>query len=165
LTSLHTFSIGGADITNDIALGLKISLENAEKFKLGNITPDYPKKKLDEIIEARLSDIFELIENYLKKIKRNELLPAGIVFTGGSANIPSLEEFSKSALKLPSRIGETEIFGNIKTKLRDPSWFTALGLVMGNNIDNSDLYFENSLKNFLKNVKNAVRSGVKQLMP
>ncbi|OGI86256.1 hypothetical protein A3A01_02025, partial [Candidatus Nomurabacteria bacterium RIFCSPLOWO2_01_FULL_39_17] len=126
LTALQTFSIGGGDITNDIALGLKIPLETAESFKLGNIYEDYSKKKLDEIIEARLSDIFELIENHLKKIKRAELLPAGIAFIGGGANIKGLEEFSKSALKLPSRIGTCEIFGNTKTKLRDPAWFVAL---------------------------------------
>ena len=54
LASLHTFSIGGADVTNDIALGMKVSLENAESFKLGNITEDFSKKKLDEIVEARL---------------------------------------------------------------------------------------------------------------
>ena len=104
LVSLHTFSIGGTDITNDIALGMKVSLENAERLKLGNIVEDFSKKKLDEIIEARLFDIFELIENHLKKIKRNELLPAGVVFIGGGANIPLLEEFSKTALKLPSKV-------------------------------------------------------------
>ena len=80
--SIHTFSIGGTDITNDIALGFKIPLEQAERFKQGNITEDFSRKKLDEIIEARLSDILELIDNHLKKIKRSELLPAGIVFAG-----------------------------------------------------------------------------------
>jgi cell division protein FtsA len=163
LVSFHTFSIGGADITNDIALGMKVSLENAERFKFGNITEDFSKKKLDEIIEARLFDIFELIENHLKKIKRNELLPAGVVFIGGSANIPLLEEFSKSALKLPSRIGTTEIFGNIKTKLRDPSWFTALGLIMSLDEDNS--YAQSSFQNFFKNLKRIAKSNIKQLMP
>lgn len=144
---VHTFSIGSSDITNDIALGFKIPLEKAESFKLGNevwgnFSPpkaDHPrveKKKLDEIIEARLSDIFELIENHLKKIKRNELLPAGVVFVGGGGNTPGLEELSKSALKLPSSIGTTEIFGNSKTKLRDSSWFTALGLVISGKDNN-----------------------------
>ena len=57
-------------------------------------------------------------------------MPAGVVFVGGGANIFGLEEFSKSALKLPSKVGTTEIFGNTKTKLRDSSWFTALGLVI-----------------------------------
>src|SRR3989344_7403493 len=64
--SLQVFSMGGTDITNDIALGFKIPLDEAEHLKLGGIsTANYPKKKLDEIIEARLSDMFELIENHL----------------------------------------------------------------------------------------------------
>lgn len=163
LVSMHTFSIGGSDITNDIALGMKISLENAERFKLGNIGEDYSKKKLDEIIEARLFDVFELIENHLKKIKRNELLPAGIVFIGGGANIPSLENFSKEALRLPSKIGSTEIFNNTKTKLRDPSWFTVLGLIMPD--ENDDSYPDGSFQNILKNIKGILKSNIKQLMP
>ncbi len=163
LVSLYTFSIGGEDITNDIALGMKVSLENAERFKLGNLGEEFSKKKLDEIIEARLSDIFELIENHLKKIKRNELLPAGIVFIGGSANIPMIEEYSKSALKLPSRVGTTEIFGNIKTKLRDPSWFVALGLIISPDEDNS--YTEGSLPNVFKKIKSILKSNIKELMP
>jgi cell division protein FtsA len=163
LVSLHTFSIGGADITNDIALGMKVSLENAERFKLGNMGEDFSKKKLDEIVEARLLDIFESIENHLKKIKRNELLPAGIVFIGGAANTHSIEEYSKSALKLPSSVGTTEIFGNIKTKLRDPAWFTALGLIMSPDDNNS--YSEGSLKNLFRNLKSIIKSNLKQLMP
>lgn len=163
LMSLHTFSIGSSDITNDIALGLKIPLEKAESFKLGNISPEYPKKKLDEIIEARLSDVFELIENHLKKIKRNELLPAGIVFIGGGANTSRLEELSKSTLKLPSSIGTSEVFGNTKTKLRDPSWFTVLGLITSNK--NSDGYSEGSFSNLLKDLKSSIKSLIKQLKP
>ena len=163
LVSLHSFSIGGADITNDIALGLKVSLENAERFKLGNITEDFSKKKLDEIVEARLFDIFELIENHLKKIKRNELLPAGMVFIGGVANTPLLEEFSKSALKLPSRVGTTEIFGNIKTKLRDPAWFTVLGLIVSP--DDNNFYSKSSFQNLFRNLKSIIKSNIKQLMP
>lgn len=163
LVSLHTFSIGGADITNDIALGLKISLENAERFKLGNMTEDFSKKKLDEIIEARLFDIFELIENHLKKIKRNELLPAGIVFIGGSANIPLLEEFSKDALRLPSKVGTTEIFGNIKTKLRDPAWFTVLGLLMSD--EENTFHPESIWEDFWNKLKKIAKSNIKELMP
>ncbi|MDP2789160.1 MAG: cell division protein FtsA [bacterium] len=163
LISLHTFSIGGSDITNDIALGLKISLEEAESLKLGNAPEYHSRKKLDEIIEARLSDIFELIENHLKKIKRNELLPAGIVFIGGSANIPRLPEFSKTALKLPSRVATTEMFGSTKTKLRDSSWFVALGLVKAS--QDGENVSSNSLFNVFKDLKSAIKSGIKQLMP
>ncbi|OHA99223.1 MAG: cell division protein FtsA, partial [Candidatus Zambryskibacteria bacterium RIFCSPHIGHO2_12_FULL_39_47] len=82
--SLEVFPIGSTDITNDIALGLKIPLEEAENVKIGGLgSTSFPKKKLDEIISARLADMFELIENHLKKIGRNGLLPAGIFIIGG----------------------------------------------------------------------------------
>lgn len=164
LMSIYTFSIGSADITNDIALGFRIPLEKAEGLKLGTtIEENFSKKRLDEIIEARLSDIFELIENQLKKIKRNELLPAGIIFVGGGANILGIEELSKSILKLPSSMGTTEIFGNTKTKLRDSSWFTVLGLLTSGK--DSGSYRDSSMKNIFKDLKNSIKSSLKQLMP
>ncbi len=58
-----------------------------ESLKLGNLVEDGSKKKLNEIIEARLSDIFELIETHLKKIDKNGLLPAVIIITGGGSGI------------------------------------------------------------------------------
>ena len=90
-------------------------------------------------------------------------MPAGIVFVGGSANIPTLVELSKSVLKLPASLGTTEIFGNAKTKLRDPSYFTALGL-LGAGKENGS-YGESSLKIFFKDFKNTIKSSIKQLMP
>ncbi len=159
----HTFSIGSSDVTNDIALGFKIPLEKAESLKLGNISEEFSKKKLGEIIEARLYDIFESIENNLKKIKRSELLPAGVVFVGGGANIPGLEELSRSTLKLPSSIGTTEIFGNAKTKLRELSWFTVTSLLISGR-DGGD-YSLNSVGGLFKDLKNTIKSGIKQLMP
>ena len=163
LVSIFSFSIGSSDITNDIALGFKIPLEKAEGLKLGNTGEEFSKKKLDEVIEARLCDIFESIDNHLKKIKRSELLPAGIVFVGGGANIAGLPELSKSILKLPSSLGTTEIFGNVKTKLRDSSWFAALGLLTpGKDTGN---YSENSFKNLFRDLKNTIKSSIKQLMP
>jgi len=157
--SIHIFSIGGTDITNDIALGLKISLEQAEQLKQGIIEANFSKKKLEEIIEARLSDIFELMENHLKKIKRSGLLPAGIVFT----SIPGLPEISKSILKLPACAGTTEIFGNLKTRLRDSSWFTVLGLIVSGR-DNEG-HSEGMFRSLFKDLKNTIKSSIKQLMP
>ncbi|MDO8658971.1 MAG: cell division protein FtsA [Candidatus Parcubacteria bacterium] len=161
--SVHTFSIGSADVTNDIALGFKIPLEKAERFKQGEIDEGFSEKKLSEIVEARLSDIFELIDNHLKKIKRSELLPAGVVFVGGGANIPGIEELSKEILRLPSSIGTTEFFGNSKTKLRDSSWFTALGLVISGK--NNHNYSESSFGNLFKDIKKTLKSSIRQLMP
>ena len=157
--ALHVFSIGSTDITNDIALGLKIPLEEAEGLKIGSIIRDYPKKKLDQIIEARLSDVFELIENYLKKIKRSGLLPAGVIMTGGGSNISMIEELSKNFLKLPSKLGTADIFQNSKVKVRDSSWFVALGLCLAQR-NSTETYASsrnqggNSLKNFFKSIGN-----------
>jgi len=66
--SIKVFPLGSNDITNDIALGLKIPLEEAEKIKRGGMSSaNYSKRKLDEIIAARLTDIFELIQAHLKR--------------------------------------------------------------------------------------------------
>ncbi len=127
--SLEVFQIGSTDITNDIALGLKIPLEEAENIKLGSLGPNsFSKKKLDEIIHARLTDMFELIENHLKKIGRNGLLPAGIFITGGGSGIGSIEDFAKVSLKLPSRIGIINL--GEKNRVKDSTWAVAYGLCM-----------------------------------
>lgn len=126
--SLEVFPIGSVDITHDVALGLKVSLEEAEALKTGAVT-DLPvsRKKLDEIVDARLGDIFELIETHLKKIGRSGLLPAGIVFTGGGSAIAGLEEIARSSLKLPAKIAHYPFDGDPKG-LREQAWSVAYGL-------------------------------------
>lgn len=129
--SLEVFPIGSTDITNDIALGLKIPIEEAEQIKLGGITTTtFPRKKLEEIVDARLSDMFELIEAHLKKIGRNGLLPAGIIITGGGSGMTSLEDFARNSLKLPSRIGFLQQPENAKSAIKDSSWSVACGLCL-----------------------------------
>jgi len=127
--SVKVFPIGSTDITNDIALGLKISLEEAEQIKRGAITgTTYSKKKLDEIIAARLSDIFELIEVHLKKIGKSGLLPAGIILTGGGTGIATIEDLARASLKLPSKVAALHISDNNKAIIKDSSWAVAYGL-------------------------------------
>ncbi len=127
--SLKVFPIGANDITNDIALGLKITLEEAEKIKRGGITgTTYPKKKLEEIVNARLSDIFELIDLHLRKIKKDGLLPAGIILTGGGSTTLGIQDLARTALNLPARIATLEV--GKSTKVRDASWAVAYGLCM-----------------------------------
>ena len=128
--SLHIFPIGSTDITNDIALGLKIPLEEAEKIKITGANGLHSKKKLSEIIEARLYDIFELIESHLKKIKRNGLLPAGVILTGGGAGIATIEDLAKAALKLPSTLVNPQISPAHKNIIKDSSWLVAYGLLI-----------------------------------
>ena len=136
LLSLEVFPFGSTHITNDIALGLQISLEEAEELKFNYISSDQ-KKKLTDIIEARLDDIFELIESHLKRIGRNGLLPAGVILTGGGANLADIETFAKDSLKLPAKIGLPVIPLKIHDKqIHNPRWATALGLcVLGSTGD------------------------------
>lgn len=128
--SVKVFPIGSTDVTNDIALGLKISLEEAEQIKLGAITgTTFSKKKLDEIISARLSDIFELIEAHLKKLGKNGLLPAGIILTGGGTGIATIETLARATLKLPSKVASLETSGEPRG-ITDSSWAVAYGLTI-----------------------------------
>lgn len=128
--SLKVFPIGSTAITNDIALGLKIPLDEAEEVKLKHPREtEYSRKQLEDIIEARLVDILELVEAHLKKIKKSGLLPAGIVITGGGSGVATLEDLAKASLKLPSKIAELSI-ASTKGVIRDPSWSVAYGLAM-----------------------------------
>jgi len=125
--SLKVFPIGSNDITNDIALGLKIPLEEAEKIKRGGLTSaTYSKRKLDEIVSARLTDIFELIDAHLKKIKRDGLLPAGVIITGGGSGVATVQDLARVSLKLPSKIATLDPGQN--GKVRDASWAVGYGL-------------------------------------
>ena len=131
LIGLTVLPIGSTDITNDIALGFRIPLEEAESLKTGSvISNSYPRRKVDDIIEARFTDIFELIDNYLKRIKRSGLLPAGVVITGGGSGNTLVEGLAKDMLRLPSRVATSDIVQAIKGPMRDASWFVAFGLAL-----------------------------------
>lgn len=158
--SLKIFPVGANDITNDIALGLKVPIEDAEKIKRGAMTSiAFSKKRLDEIIQNRLTTIFSLIDNHLKKIKRDGLLPAGIILTGGGANTPGIIDVAKNALSLPARIATLEIGKN--TKIKDATWGVAYGLCMWGASDTEDT----SAIGMVKQTKKSVFSWLQQFLP
>ncbi|MFA6999741.1 MAG: cell division FtsA domain-containing protein [Candidatus Paceibacterota bacterium] len=165
LISLQVYSIGSMDITKDVALGFKIGLDEAESVKLGSVLGgDYPKKKVDEIIEARLGDIFELVENHLKRIKRNELLPAGVIITGGGANILRIEEIARKQLNLPAKVGPADGTINNKLKIKDGAWYGAFGLALYSpQIINHSI--ENSIGDSMRQAKGFFKSIFSQLLP
>lgn len=163
--SIEIFPIGSTDITNDIALGLKVPLEEAEQIKIGAITgSSYPRKKLEEIISARLSDIFELIEAHLKKIGRNGLLPAGIIITGGGSGLTSIEDMAKVALRLPSRIGAVQLGISEKQSFKDSTWAVAYGLcILGTEADES-MPIDTSSK-IIADMTRTLKAWFKQFLP
>jgi cell division protein FtsA len=168
--SLEVFPIGSTDITNDIALGFRIPIYEAESIKLGVAGEmQYPKKKLDEIIMARLSDIFELIEAHLKKIGRSGLLPAGIILTGGGSGIDTIEDIARVSLKLPSKVASINFISNIKnSELQDSYWSVAYGLsVWGLNIVGVDDFVTviNTAKVSTRKAFNGIGDWLKQFLP
>jgi cell division protein FtsA len=158
--SIKVFPLGSNDITNDIALGLKIPLEEAEKIKRGGMSSaNYSKRKLDEIIAARLTDIFELIQAHLKKIQRDGLLPAGIIITGGGSGVATIQDIARAALKLPSRIATLDPGQN--GKIRDASWAVAYGLCMWGTSDEE----ESNSVGIAKHTKNTIMQWFSQFLP
>lgn len=157
--SVAVFPVGSNNITNDLALGLKIPLEEAEKVKRGGSNGAYSKRKLDEIINSRLSDIFELIDTHLKKIKRDGLLPAGIIMTGGGSNLSGIEDIAKHALRLPAKAVSLDPGTNGKVK--DPSWAVAYGLCVWGMNDDQDT----TGVGIAKQAKNSILNWLSQFLP
>lgn len=187
---IHTavLPLGSGHITNDIAIGLRTSIDVAEKVKLefgsslpGEIhkreeidlsevssqeTERVSRKHVAEIIEARLEEIFDLVEKELKKINRSGLLPAGIVLTGGGAKLPGIVETAKATFKLPSQIGYPLEVVTAIDKINDPTFTTAIGLVLwGSELSPKLSRF--SLKGFssVKEVTGKMKKWFKSLTP
>jgi cell division protein FtsA len=151
---LHTaiLPVGADHITNDIAIGLRCAVDVAETVKLeyGAAAAAMVKKdeeinlsKIDkheegevsrhhlaEIIQARLEEIFELVNKELKLVGRDGQLPAGAILTGGGAKIPGIIELAKKELRLPVQIGYPHNISTIIDRVDDPSYTTAVGLIL-----------------------------------
>lgn len=152
LTHISVLPIGAGHITNDIAIGLRTSIDVAEKIKLeyGSIFPHEINRReiielseidikeegtvlryhVAEIIEARLGEIFELVNRELEKVGKAGLLPAGVVLIGGGAELPGIVSFAKNILGLPAKTGyPTEVTG-VLDKIDSPSFSTVIGLLV-----------------------------------
>lgn len=127
--SVKVFPMGSSHITDDIALGFRISLEEAERVKLGKLSGQmYPRKKVDDFITSRLSTMFSLIDKHLKSLGRRGPLPAGIIISGGGSGAGSISDIAKGSLKLPARLAEFRL--STDTKIRDATWAVAYGLAL-----------------------------------
>lgn len=173
---LAILPIGGAYITNDLAIGLKTSIDVAEKVKLEYTKKDQidlskisdeeegvvSKEKINDIIEARVSEIFALVNKELKKINRQKLLPAGAVLTGGGAKMANIIEKAKEYLSLPARIGQPTDLKGIADEVLDPTFATAVGLLL------SGLEQEGSDKektSVLSNLSNKLKKYLRNFLP
>ena len=124
--SVKVFPLGSSHITDDIAVGLRISLEEAERVKLGRLTGQmYPRRKVDDYIAGRLSAMFALIDKHLKSLNRRGPLPAGIILSGGGSGIGSVSDIARSSLKLPAKVADVKV---TDLKIRDATWAVAYGV-------------------------------------
>jgi len=158
LSYTSVIPIGARHITNDLAIGLRVSLESAEKIKLYlsenkrkmrdvsrpreedeldlnnlHITEDIKKvsrKTLtDGIIRPRLNELFTMIAIEIKKSGFATQTPAGIVITGGGANTVGAEEAAKRMLSMPVRVGYPTNITGLIDDVETPSFSTAVGLL------------------------------------
>lgn len=173
LISLHVFQIGSTNITNDIALGLKIPLEEAEEVKIQSFTGAPPfaseepqRKQLEEIVEARLRDIFELIRAHLKKNGKDGLLPAGIILTGGGLlEIATVEDIAKAALGLPARVIVPRHLPHAKNQPLDTAWSVSAGIcLLGFDPTYSSEIFQNQ-QTSVSNYTRRALAWAKQFLP
>lgn len=140
--------LGGVNITNDLAIGLKTDPEVAEKIKIGHASAitrsnnsgislkhdgeiySFQTVEIDEIVEARLEEIFEAIQHELKKAGRAGKLPSGVVLTGGTAQMKGLAEYAKNYLGLAARVGKPTGFAGVADNIEQPQYATAVGLML-----------------------------------
>ena len=140
--------IGGTSITNDLAIGLKTDPEVAEKVKLSHADAvmrsetegisvkvndeihTFNTAEIDEIVDARLEEIFDAVNKELKKAGRAGQLPSGVVLVGGTANMKHMAEFAKQKLGLAARVGKASGFGGVVENIEQPEYAAAIGLML-----------------------------------
>lgn len=157
--------IGGKNVTNDLAIGLRTRLEDAERIKLklsnektsigdyGNKDPktaefdvsefgleieSLPRNVLYGIIDPRLEEIFKLLDAELKVTKLDGKFPAGIVITGGASYTVGIERVAKKVLKMPVRVGSPKGVTGLIDEIQNPAYASSVGAV---------LYGINAIKN------------------
>ena len=143
--------VGGEHVTNDLAIGLRTSIDTAEKIKIeyGTCLPAdtnereeidlssiskndvhaVSKKLAATIIEARYQEIFTLVREELIRIGRDGMLPAGAVLCGGAVKMPGSIDIARDTLQLPVQMGFPRDIEGIVDRVDDPSFASSIGLL------------------------------------
>jgi cell division protein FtsA len=150
----HTFvlALGGNNLTNDIAIGLRAPYAEAEKIKMkygtcliGNINNEetievpgmggreprkLPRQILGEILEPRTEEIFALINREIYRANMESSIPSGVVVTGGSSLLDGVTEIADSVIGLPTRLGKPRGISGLVDVVNNPMYATGVGLVL-----------------------------------
>ncbi len=151
LIHVAVLPVGGNNITNDLAIGLKVDLDIAEKVKVEHavahsdlrrgketkvsvtvdgVKHEFETEEIDMIVDARLEEIFEQITAELKKVGRVAKLPGGVVLVGGGAELRGIADYAKQALSLSARVGKPTGLGGVGEEVANPSYAGAVGLML-----------------------------------
>ena len=142
--------VGGNNVTNDVAIGLKTSLQVAEELKIRHGTCDLravgdddeisvsvlgedagrtvSRLEVCQIIEARMRETFELLRNEMRAAGVG-MLPAGVILTGGAAQLAGAAELGREVLEMPVRVASPSGIGGLVDTLMTPSYSTGIGLL------------------------------------
>ena len=150
----HTsvLTLGGDNLTNDIAIGVRTPFKEAEKIKIkygcgltsligkdetikvpsvgGREPRTVSRQLLGEILEPRVEEIFSLIHHEMVRSGYDDLVTSGVVVTGGSALLPGVPEIVEQVFNMPARIGYPSNIGGLKEIVNSPMYATAVGLVL-----------------------------------
>ncbi len=189
--TLHTavIPVGGENVTNDVAIGIRTSIDTAEKVKIefGTTLPEdvndretidlsliskidthvVSKKQVAQIIQARYHEIFVLVKEELAKINRDGMLPAGVILTGAGAKMPGAIDLARETFNLPTQIGFPTNYDGVVDKIDDPAYATAIGLLIwGSRFEHRHHGGLNLMKGLnLKKSFAGVGNWLKKLMP
>jgi cell division protein FtsA len=146
----RVYPVGGYHITNDIAIGLRAPYDVAEQVKIqfGDCRPDkidpehvftvepfggekiqVGRQDLAYVIEARVEEIFQVVLQDLKRCGYEGLLPAGIVLTGGTAQLRGIADIAERVLNVPARVAQPRNLLGMVDKLHSPAYATSVGLL------------------------------------
>ncbi len=191
---VHTavIPLGSEHITNDLAIGLRTSIDIAEAVKIthGDCSSEvvskreeidlyelgspehelFKKQYIVEIVQARVEEILKKINQELGRVQRSGLLPAGVIFTGGGAKLAGLVDLAKRTLRLPATIGYPLNVSSITEKVNDVGFATAVGLVKWGSLikdRNGSGYQQAVARKFKKvtHVSSQLKKWMKTLIP
>ncbi|WP_290922628.1 cell division protein FtsA [Halodesulfovibrio sp.] len=177
--------LGGQNLTNDIAFGLRTPMVSAEKIKMkygcalaeivqGDEVIEVPsvggreprklsRQVLAEICEPRMEEILTLVDQELTRSGFKNLIGAGIVLTGGTSLIEGCQELGEQIFGLPTRIGYPRGVGGLKDVVNSPKFATAVGLLnYGSEKEDFDIHFSSSSPNRESSMFNRVLSTMKK---
>jgi cell division protein FtsA len=183
---IYELTVGGHNLTNDISIGLRTPLPEAEKIKIehGTCVPQNvrsgatievpavggrsPKKLskgiLAEILEPRVDEIFSLLKKEIFSNGLENSFPAGFVLTGGSVVLNGISEIAESVFNVPVRIGEPNNIGGLKDIVKNPAYATGVGLVIFGSHASCKIDFKETETRGLNNILTRMKQWFKDII-